>query len=677
MSTLVAATTSEPAWLLDVRLRSVRRMLWCRELWARHRHDEEDALAITHSEVELALAGPRELLEAELEFHRSDERAQALSDEIELRAEQPAGGRWAHLCSTLALAPAEQQLLALALAAELVPALRRVFGYLQDESTALDPTPALVAELWGWTRPPHIGAASALISWALAHPSDAAADPGSSTTGWAADPCLLENLLEQYEGWHGPLGELVAPLPGPRLHQRELEEIVCFVEALSPAPRVEIELVGPPGSGATTLASHAAARLGKQLIAVDATAVAAQADPVTAAAREVRGALLAGALIAWQHAGELPAAARRAACTALPLVFLTGEKALDLEPADSTVRRSYQLPPIRRSERIQLWRAGPGGPVPEPVSEWALRPAEIETIARVAPAGANAVRDVARGLLYAAPRELLTPLAQPYTWEDFVAPPRLGAHLKELEEQARARGQVLDDWGLGRLTPLGRGVTALFSGPSGTGKTMAAQVLSRSLGLELYRVDLAGVVNKYIGETEKRLRTLFDACERAPAMLFFDEADALFGRRTQVKDAHDRFANIEIDYLLQRMEEFDGVAVLATNRDGDLDKAFMRRLRFTINFAPPGVSERERLWRLALEGSANASGEALVGEVDWPALARELNLTGAGIKSAALAAAFLARSEGTPIATRHLLAAAQRELEKQGVVARTGRQEAA
>jgi SpoVK/Ycf46/Vps4 family AAA+-type ATPase len=206
---------------------------------------------------------------------------------------------------------------------------------------------------------------------------------------------------------------------------------------------------------------------------------------------------------------------------------------------------------------------------------------------------------------------------------------------------------------------------------------MAAQVLARSLGVELYRVDLAGVVNKYIGETEKHLRAVFAACERSPVLLFFDEADALFGRRMQVNDAHDRFANIEVDYLLQRMEEFDGVAVLATNRKGDLDSAFTRRLRFTIDFAPPTTEERERLWRWALEGRADADGRVLVGNVDWSTLAREVDLTGAGIKSAALGAAFLARTDGAQIGTQHLLAAARRELEKEGVVVRARSSEAA
>ena len=141
---------------------------------------------------------------------------------------------------------------------------------------------------------------------------------------------------------------------------------------------------------------------------------------------------------------------------------------------------------------------------------------------------------------------------------------------------------------------------------------MAAQVLARSLGMEIYRVDLAGVMNKYIGETEKNLRRMFDACERANVLLFFDEADALFGQRTQVKDAHDRFANIEIDYLLQRMEQFDGIAVLATNRRSDIDNAFLRRLRFIVDFLPPGVEERRTLWTLALPARA-PNGEALLG----------------------------------------------------------------
>ena len=223
------------------------------------------------------------------------------------------------------------------------------------------------------------------------------------------------------------------------------------------------------------------------------------------------------------------------------------------------------------------------------------------TAARALPAGEAAVRAVLRRSILAPTPDLLAPVPLPYTWEDLVLAPHVAQHLRELEAQARLRSDVLDQWGLADLTAMGRGLTALFAGPSGCGKTMAAQVLARSLGLELYRADLAGVVNKYIGETEKHLRTIFEACQRAPVLLLFDEADALFGKRTQVRDAHDRFANIEIDYLLQCMERFDGLAVLATNRKADLDAAFFRRLRFVIDFVPPSAAERERLWRGALQ----------------------------------------------------------------------------
>jgi hypothetical protein len=681
MSVLAAATATDPTWLVDVRLRARRRMLFCRELWARHHNLGEDAMAISHSEVDLSLAGRQQLLAAELEFQRSDEQAQALSVEIERLAKRAPDQRWEQMCSALGLAAAERELLSLALAAELAPALRRVYGYLQDDTVPLDPTPALAAELWGRAYPPRMNADGALRRWALAHPREATAEPTSSTTGWLVDPLLLEHLLDGASTSPSPLGRRVTPTDPPQLYERELDEIAGFAETLAAShgsdAALEIELVAPAGSGRTTLAAGVAGRLGHELFAVDARAIAALADPLTAAAREERSARLAGALLGWQHAEALPDAVRGARREPGSLTFSICERALSVTPAGALVRRSYALPPIRRSERLRLWAAASPQPAPEPVAEWALRPAEIRTLAHVAPSGERAIRDVCRGLLHAVPHDLLAPLAQPYTWEDFVAAPRLSEHLRELEEQARARSEVLDEWGLARLTPLGRGVTALFSGPSGTGKTMAAQVLSRSLGLDLYRVDLAGVVNKYIGETEKHLRALFEACERAPAMLFFDEADALFGRRTQVSDAHDRFANIEIDYLLQRMEEFDGLAVLATNRKADLDTAFMRRLRFTIDFAPPTAAERERLWRLALEGSVDADQRPLVGEIDWRRLAQELNLTGAGIKAAALAGAFLARSERAPIATRHLLAAAHRELEKQGVVVRAGRLEAA
>jgi hypothetical protein len=440
---------------------------------------------------------------------------------------------------------------------------------------------------------------------------------------------------------------------------------------------IEIELTGAAGSGRTSLAAHAAARLGLQLVAVDAAALASRVDAPAAAIREGRRARLDGLVIAWEHADALTPELWRAIPPA-PLAFFSAETPMAgsaQAPGHRSIRRSVHCGPISRHERLRLWASLASPPAPIAVAEWALRPAEIRVAAHAAAAGDDAVSEVCRRLLMAGTPELLSPLPLPYTWADLVLSPSTSTHLHELQSQAVNRPHVLDDWHFSRLTSLGRGLTALFAGPSGTGKTMAAQVLARSLGLRLYRVDLAGVVSKYIGETEKHLRELFEACERAPVLLLFDEADALFGKRTQVSDAHDRYANIEIDYVLQRMEQFDGIAVLATNRKSDLDTAFVRRLRFIIDFAPPDAGERERLWRLALEGAADIEGRPVAGELDWTRLARDLDLTGAGIKAAAVAAAFLAHSEGDVISQRHVLAAARRELAKQGVVVRPGQLE--
>lgn len=221
------------------------------------------------------------------------------------------------------------------------------------------------------------------------------------------------------------------------------------------------------------------------------------------------------------------------------------------------------------------------------------------------------------------------------TWKQLVLPPTETALLRQIAGQVRTRTRVYDDWGFRMRMTRGLGVSALFAGDSGTGKTMAAEVLANDLRLDLYRIDLSAVVSKYIGETEKNLREVFDAAERGGAILLFDEADALFGKRSEVKDSHDRYANIEVDYLLQRMESFAGLAILATNMKSALDPAFVRRLRFIVTFPYPGPAERRRMW----EGVFPK--DTPVGNIDHERLAR-LHLTGGNIQSMALTAAFMA-----------------------------------
>jgi hypothetical protein len=243
------------------------------------------------------------------------------------------------------------------------------------------------------------------------------------------------------------------------------------------------------------------------------------------------------------------------------------------------------------------------------------------------------------------------------TWDDLVLSDEAVGLLRQVAGQVRNRFRVYEEWGYAERMTRGLGISALFAGESGTGKTMAAEVIANELDLALYRIDLSAVVSKYIGETEKNLRRLFDAAEQGGAILLFDEADALFGKRSEVKDSHDRYANIEINYLLQRMESFSGLAILATNMKSALDNAFMRRLRFVVNFPYPGSAERRRMWQQALP--ADVPREAL----DFERLAR-LGLSGGNIHSIALNAAFMAAARGTPVTQALLLNAARSELRK-------------
>ncbi|HEY8011948.1 MAG TPA: AAA family ATPase [Rudaea sp.] len=242
-------------------------------------------------------------------------------------------------------------------------------------------------------------------------------------------------------------------------------------------------------------------------------------------------------------------------------------------------------------------------------------------------------------------------------WDDLQLPPMEKALLRQITDQVEHRGIVYDDWGFRERMNRGLGVSVLFAGASGTGKTMAAEVIARELKLPLYRVDLSTVVNKYIGETEKNLRRLFDAAEDGGAILHCDECDALFGKRSEVKDSHDRHANIEVDYLLQRIESFSGLAILTTNMKSALDSAFLRRLRFIINFPFPAAAERQAIWRAAFPPAID------VGGLDFAQLAR-FNLTGGSIQNIAINAAFLAASSLSRITMRLLLEAARGEFRK-------------
>lgn len=274
--------------------------------------------------------------------------------------------------------------------------------------------------------------------------------------------------------------------------------------------------------------------------------------------------------------------------------------------------------------------------------------------------------DLLAGCRAESSRHLVT-LAQKVTprrsWQDLVLPKDTLAQLQELCQQVRHRKRVYTEWGFDQRLSLGKGAIALFSGDSGTGKTLSAEIMAKELGLDLYKIDLSLVISKYIGETEKNLSQVFQEAQKSNAILFFDEADALFGKRSEVKDAHDRYANIEINYLLQRVEEYEGVIILASNLSKNIDPAFVRRLHFSIEFPFPNETYRLQIWHKMFPPQTPLSDE-----IDFEFLATKFKIAGGNIKNIALTAAFRAAAEDSPIQMKHLILSTKREYQKLGKI---------
>jgi hypothetical protein len=434
------------------------------------------------------------------------------------------------------------------------------------------------------------------------------------------------------------------------------------------APSPLIQLLGQAGSSKLTIAQAVAAHYGLTLYRLTAGAVSTTTADTETFARlwQRESALLPVALyIDAEDLDESDGAQTKAVTRLLErsaggLVFLATRTSRELTGRASL---SYEVARPLPAEQRKLWLAALGSDSTAQVSrltgQFNLDQAAIAAIVTQASSAPPEAREAA--LWQAAldcSRPALDQLAQAITprvgWDDIELAPRELAQLKEISAQVRNRATVYDDMGFRDRQSRGLGISVLFAGDSGTGKTMAAEALARELGLLLYRIDLSGVVSKYIGETEKNLRKLFDAAENGGAILFFDEADALFGKRSEVKDSHDRYANIEINYLLQRMESYRGLAILTTNMKSSLDLAFVRRLRFIVNFPFPGAAERAEIWRKVFPPGLDTSA------LDFARLAR-LNLTGGSIHNIALNAAFAAAEAGSNLTMPILLETARAE----------------
>ncbi len=614
--------------------------------------------------------------------------------------------RFERLCGFFALTPFERQVLVVALAAEIDLKYEKLYAYLQDDVTKKRPTVDLVLRLLCPTFEERLAARRSfepqapLQYWELITLHD---DPG------ARRPVLLARYIkldERVANWLLGSDETDArlvpllstrtaslpPNPGPDINAR-IDEWASHWEQTFSDTQPVLLLHGHYGTGRRAAAARLANGLGCPLLVLDAAALVAQEFTLEQGVRYAeREALLSKALICWDNADALlyadasEVSTRRAFMHALaqgllPTILLSQKS---WEPARELTGRPFlrlEFPDPTYAERRDAWADSLNDSAPS------LSETELSALAaRFRLTGGQIQDAVARARTLAWSRDpqnghvelsdidaacrsqsqqnlgsLARKLVSRYTWDDIVLPHAQASTLHLMCTTVRQRPVVYGEWGFDRKLSLGKGLIALFAGPSGTGKTMAAEIIANELRLDLFKIDLSAVVSKYIGETEKNLERIFAEAERMDAILFFDEADALFGKRSETKDAHDRYANIEIAYLLQRTEEYSGLVILASNIKKNVDEAFVRRLHFMVDFPFPEEPERLEIWRRTFPKQAPCADD-----LDLPFMARKFKMAGGNIRNVILTAAFLAAEEKARIAMRHLIRGAGYEFQKMG-----------
>ncbi len=599
------------------------------------------------------------------------------------------------------LSQRERDALLLVLGPELDPRFERLYGYLHDDLTRRRASADLVVRVLAADGGDYValrralGPGGALLREGLVR-RDEASPASSLAAPLVADERVVDFLCggDELDPRLGALARRVGP--GPSAPVVAPPAVRTALARLGDAWREGqvhqgLYIHGPAGAGRAAAALALCEGLGLGALRVDLAAALRETPERFARAIELarREALLADRVVVWEEFDALPEERRATVLLATcpprgPRVraILLGANAW--EPAASAYAGEIGAVAWARPglpERRALWTAAlarhgaslPADELAGLVAAYGLTGGPIvDVVASAVRASGPALtrRDLDAALRRRA-SHALGPLARPLTprlqWEDLVLAPDRKDVLREICRHALHREKVLDAWGMRTGLAGGRGLIALFTGASGTGKTLAAGLIAGKLGVDAYQIDLSSVVSKYIGETEKHLARLFDEAEAASALLFFDEADALFGKRTEVRDAHDRYANIETSYLLQRLDSYDGVVILASNFRRNMDEAFLRRMHFCVDFPLPEAAERLEIWRRVLPPELPRAAD-----IDLPALAERFQLAGGNIRNIAVAAAFLAAADDSPLAMRHLVAATRREFQKLGKVVDAG-----
>lgn len=625
--------------------------------------------------------------------------------------------RLVELASTFDLSPFDIDALLICLAPTLDLRYERLYGYLQDDVTRKRPTINLVLDLL--TEPglsrlkylSHFTDDAPLFKYRLLERnSDSAGDYGSPLSqSLRVDRAVVAWLLGRYQ----PHADLAAqarllPLP-PQPGQDDIllagpayQHLAQIVQAETSPLAV---FYGPDSASQNAAARVLAALVGRPLLMVNLAAlVKTELSPDSALSLALRDARLVGALPylhGWDSCltpeGQLPSGLLDKLFNYPYLAIVAGQtrwQAQGLHRERMLFELEFPIPAY--AHRLELWQhfletskfaTDQTNQSKIQNTQGALRPKskiELSALAGQFALTTSQIRDTVASArdraaqrhdklnvddLFVAARAHSNPrlasLARKinprYVWADIILPADQLAILREIVATVRGRPQVLEQWGVGQKLASSAAVTVLFAGDPGTGKTMAAEVIANELNLDLYKIDLSTVVSKYIGETEKNLEKIFGEAESSNAILFFDEADAIFGKRSEVKDAHDRYANIEISYLLQRMEAYDGVTILATNLRANLDEAFTRRLQFAVDFPFPDQQHRRQIWQTLFPPTVPHDAE-----INFDILARRFKLAGGNIRNIIVSAAYLAAADGGRVTMEHLLHGTRRELQKMG-----------
>jgi hypothetical protein len=639
-------------------------------------NDRFRGLYISDAQVDGLLTGPSGPWVPDEVGAGTTEALDALESRADAAEATGADLRLRRLARAFGLEPYDLELLLIALAPDLDPRFERLYGYLHDDVSRRRASAGLALELAGSSSTP--GASRGRVRLG---PLGPLARGGLLLVEDGDRPFLTRSLRVPDRVAAHLLGDDTPDALIEALLTESVEAEIGDVEALARAVEAGIPLTfirERPGASGHALARTALARHGRLAVELDLGRLGSNDDPreIAAAASREAGLRGAGLVVGPVEAlAERGAWAVRAFAEVRPGTVLVGGRAWD--PAWAREPPLLLEAPIATvAQRQAVWLDSLNGAAPSDfdpaVVTLAFRLAP-EQIARAAQAAHRAsiaagrpmiVTDVSSGARAqnAAGLERLARRIEPaVSWADLVLPTAVDVQLREVTARARHRDRVVGEWGMGQRGNRAIGITALFAGDSGTGKTMSAEVVAGDLGFDLYVIDLSTVVDKYIGETEKNLDRIFTEADRVNGVLLFDEADALFGKRSEVKDARDRYANVEVAYLLQRMETFDGVAILTTNLRANVDEAFTRRLDAIIDFPMPEPAHRRRLWDRNLPDRLPQAGD-----IDRDFLAERFKISGGNIRNICVSAAYFAAAEDRPVEMSDLIRGMDREYKKLG-----------